>query len=95
MTPPTWSGVLDGLAAQLDLQERCIRNGHPAPEPLRLETPEERIDHDQRLRAIALFERGEELALEAAKAMGQAPQRLARAYGVEGRSVRSTTSTRT
>lgn len=83
MTAPTWSSILDGLAAQLELQERCIRRGQPAPEPLSLPVPDGRPSPEERLRAIALFERSEELALEAARSLAATPNRLANAYREE------------
>lgn len=82
-TSTTWSSILDGLAAQLDLQERCIRQGQPAPEPLSLPFPDGALTQQERLRAIAIFERSEELALEAARSLAATPNRLANAYREE------------
>lgn len=56
-----WGEVLDSLASQLELQERALLHGHPAPADLEIDPPNRPLDEIDRLRAIELFERCEAL----------------------------------
>ena len=83
--PSSWSAVLDSLAAQVDLQERCIRLGHAPPPDLDIEPPASPPFGNDRLRLLELFERCEALALDAARSLAstatRVPQRLCRRSG--------------
>ena len=57
----TWHEVLDSLACQVDLQERALQYGHPPPPDLEIDPPDAPLGDEERLRAIQLFERCEEL----------------------------------
>lgn len=60
-----WHDVLDQLSAQMDLQEATLRRGHDHPDDLVItEQPEGPMSLDERLRALALFDRSEALADE-------------------------------
>jgi hypothetical protein len=77
----TWEQVLDSLAIQIDLQETALRFGSVAPSDLEIDPPATPIPASQRIRAIALFERCEELLdLAAARAAGTR-NRLRSPYG--------------
>ncbi len=60
-TTRTWGETLDSLAAQIDLQEAAVRAGSPAPGDLEIHPPDLPLTTAERHRAIALFERCEEL----------------------------------
>ncbi len=60
-TTRTWSDTLDSLAAQVELQEAALRSGSPAPSDLEVHPPDVALTEAERHRAIALFERCEEL----------------------------------
>ena len=78
--PASWSSLLDSLAAQVDLQERCIRLGHAPPPDLEIEPPASPpVGHD-RLRALELFERCEALALDAARSLASTRRGFRSAY---------------
>lgn len=57
----TWHDVLDSLAAQIELQERALRHGHPGPVDLVVDPPTAPMGETERLRAIELFERCEQM----------------------------------
>lgn len=59
--PGSWSEVLDSLAAQIELQEKCLLLGHPAPPDLEIEPPDHPLAADERVRAAELFGRCEGL----------------------------------
>ena len=66
-----WERVLDSLAAQIELQEAALRFGSAAPLDLEIDPPSSPLTEPERFRAIALFERCEELLdLAAARAVG-------------------------
>lgn len=58
---PSWSDILDSLAAQIELQERCLLGGHRGPGDLDIDPPDQPLDPFERVRAIELFERCERL----------------------------------
>ena len=87
--PATWSDLLDGLAAQVDLQENCIRLGHAPPPDLDIEPPPSAPTGDDRLRALELFERCEALALDAARSLASTRRGFRSAYAEDA----STSST--
>ena len=93
--PSRWSAVLDSLAAQVDLQERCIRLGHTPPPDLDIEPPASRPTGNDRLRALELFERCEALALDAARSLASTRRGFRSAYaGDAATASTSITSTR-
>lgn len=57
----TWSDVLDSLATHVDLQEAALVHGHAAPDDLEIHPPDSPLSQAERVRAIVLFERCEEL----------------------------------
>lgn len=66
----SWEDVLDSLAAHIALQEQALRFGSPAPVDLEIDPPTTALSDLQRQRAIALFDRCEELLdLAAARAV--------------------------
>ena len=85
----TWHDVLDSITAQVDLQERCVRLGHAPPPDLEIDEPDEPLAGNDRLRAVALFERCEALALEAAKSLASTRHGLPSAYAGSTSSVAS------
>lgn len=86
----TWSDVLDSLAAQIDLQERCVRLGHAPPPDLEIGEPDGPLVGNDLLRAIELFERCEALALEAARSLASTRRAVPSAYAGSALSVTST-----
>lgn len=67
----SWTEVLDSLAAQIELQETALRFGSLAPLDLEVFPPSTHIAESERHRAVALFERCEELLdLATARAVG-------------------------
>lgn len=65
----SWGAVLDSLAAHIELQEQALRFGSPAPNDLEIDPPAGPLGTVERQRAIALFDRCEELLdLAAARA---------------------------
>ncbi len=79
-TAPAWSAVLDSLAAQVDLQERCVRLGHAPPPDLEIEPPTAPLIGTDRIRALELFERCEGLCLDAAQALAATRRGFRSAY---------------
>jgi len=77
----TWGEVLDSLACQIDLQERALAEGHGAPPDLEIDPPDCPVEGAERLRAIELFGRCEQILGALAKRAGAARSLSDSAYG--------------
>ncbi len=77
----SWGEVLDSISTQVDLQERALAEGHLGPPDLEIDPPDTPIVGLERIRAIDLFGRCEQLLGAHAKRAGAARSLSGSAYG--------------